>query len=60
MPRIDRIFLQRRALSAELFLWHATLLDAWGIDRGLTWNFPAWSISAEFSAYLMFPSLSAP
>ena len=44
----------------ELFLWHATLLDAWGIDRGLTWNFPAWSISAEFSAYLIFPFIVGP
>ena len=41
-------------------MWHATLLDAWGIDRGLTWNFPAWSISAEFSAYLMFPFIVGP
>ena len=44
----------------ESFLWHATLLDAWGIDRGLTWNFPAWSISAEFSAYLIFPFIVGP
>jgi peptidoglycan/LPS O-acetylase OafA/YrhL len=44
----------------ESFLWHVTLLDAWGIDRGATWNFPAWSISAEVSAYLLFPLIVRP
>ena len=44
----------------ESFLWHVALLDGWGIDRGLTWNFPAWSISAEFSAYLLFPFIVRP
>lgn len=42
------------------FLWHVMLLDAWGLDSGLTWNFPAWSISAEFSAYLIFPFIVRP
>ena len=42
------------------FLWHITLLGASGLDRGLSWNFPAWSISAEFCAYLMFPFIIRP
>lgn len=44
----------------ESFLWHITLLDATGLDDHLTWNFPAWSISAEFFAYLMFPFVIRP
>ena len=44
----------------ESFIWHIALLDATGVDKGLTWNFPAWSISAEFFAYLMFPFIARP
>jgi len=44
----------------ESFFWHVTLLDASGIDTHLTWNFPAWSISAEFFAYLIFPIFVRP
>jgi peptidoglycan/LPS O-acetylase OafA/YrhL len=45
---------------ADSFIWHLTLLDAWGLDRGLSWNIPAWSISAEFAAYLLFPFIIRP
>ncbi len=33
------------------------LMQAWGFSDGsaLSWNYPAWSISAEFFAYLCFP-----
>ncbi|MBO9711398.1 acyltransferase [Sphingomonas sp.] len=42
---------------AELPL-HILLLQNWGFtpDR-LTWNVPAWSISCELAAYLLFPLL---
>jgi peptidoglycan/LPS O-acetylase OafA/YrhL len=33
------------------------LVQAWGFERSLTWNYPAWSISAEWFAYLLFPPL---
>jgi len=41
---------------AELPL-HVLLLQNWGFTHELTWNDPAWSISAEFGAYLLFPLL---
>ncbi len=41
---------------AELPL-HILLLQNWGFTHELTWNDPAWSISAEFGAYLLFPLL---
>jgi peptidoglycan/LPS O-acetylase OafA/YrhL len=44
----------------ESFLWHVTLLDAWGIDKDVSWNLPAWSIGAEFAAYIAFPFLIGP
>lgn len=39
---------------AELPL-HLLLVQNWGLTPALTWNHPAWSISTEFAAYLLFP-----
>lgn len=39
---------------AELPL-HLLLLQNWGFTDALSWNNPAWSISAEAVAYLLFP-----
>jgi len=42
---------------------NALLVHAWGISRKLSFNFPSWSVSAEWFAYLAFPlllSLSKP
>ncbi len=36
-------------------IWQLTLTHAWGTLGEATWNGPAWSISLEFLAYLMFP-----
>jgi peptidoglycan/LPS O-acetylase OafA/YrhL len=33
-------------------------MQNWGFTSELTWNHPAWSISTEFAAYLMFPLLA--
>lgn len=41
---------------AELPL-HYLLIQNWGLTPALAWNDPAWSISAEFAAYLVFPAL---
>lgn len=42
---------------AELPL-HALLIQNWGLTRVLTWNHPAWSISTEMAAYLLFPLIA--
>jgi peptidoglycan/LPS O-acetylase OafA/YrhL len=42
---------------AELPL-HLLLLQNWGLTDALAWNDPAWSISAELAAYLLFPLLA--
>ena len=34
---------------------HVLLMQDWGFTRELAWNVPAWSISAELGAYLVFP-----
>ena len=41
---------------AELPL-HAFLIQNWGFTDALRWNDPAWSISCELAAYLLFPIL---
>ena len=42
---------------AELPL-HILLLQNWGFTGALAWNDPAWSISCELGAYLVFPFLA--
>lgn len=39
---------------AELPL-HLVLAQNWGLTAELSWNHPAWSISTELAAYLLFP-----
>lgn len=41
---------------AELPL-HIAMMQNWGLTDALSWNHPAWSISAESAAYLLFPAL---
>lgn len=47
-----------RYLFAELPL-HLLLIQSWGLTDHLRWNDPAWSISTEFAAYLVFPLIAA-
>jgi peptidoglycan/LPS O-acetylase OafA/YrhL len=37
---------------------HIVLLQNWDFTSALSWNDPAWSISAELGAYLLFPLLA--
>ncbi|WP_088309220.1 acyltransferase family protein [Novosphingobium sp. B 225] len=34
---------------------HFALVQNWGLTDALSWNHPAWSISTELAAYLLFP-----
>lgn len=36
---------------------HIAMMQNWGFTPALSWNHPAWSISTEFAAYLLFPLL---
>jgi peptidoglycan/LPS O-acetylase OafA/YrhL len=40
------------------FVKHFFLIQAWGFGDSATWNQPAWSLSAEWFAYLLFPFLA--
>ncbi len=37
---------------------HFLLIQNWGLTGALSWNDPAWSISTEMGAYLLFPLLT--
>jgi len=37
---------------------HLALVHAWGVTQSVGWNFPSWSISAEWGAYLLFPLIA--
>jgi len=37
---------------------HLLLVQNWGFTDELSWNHPAWSISCEFAAYLLFPLIA--
>jgi peptidoglycan/LPS O-acetylase OafA/YrhL len=50
--------------SPEAFRWsdlpaHLLMVHAWGTTAAVGWNFPSWSISAEWAAYLLFPLVAA-
>jgi peptidoglycan/LPS O-acetylase OafA/YrhL len=38
---------------------HVLLVQNWGMTGQLAWNHPAWSISTEMAAYLVFPLIVA-
>jgi peptidoglycan/LPS O-acetylase OafA/YrhL len=42
-------------ITSEDFYRQILLLHAWGTDGNHAWNYPAWSISSEWFAYLLFP-----
>lgn len=49
--------------DTEQFPWgelplHIFLFQNWGFTDALSWNDPAWSISCEWAAYLLFPLLA--
>jgi len=50
--------------SPDAFKWsdlpaHLLMIHAWGTTEAVGWNFPSWSISAEWAAYLLFPLAAA-
>jgi peptidoglycan/LPS O-acetylase OafA/YrhL len=42
-------------LDWNAFVASVFLVQSWGFADPLAWNFPAWSMSAEWAAYLLFP-----
>jgi peptidoglycan/LPS O-acetylase OafA/YrhL len=50
-----------RNYGAGDFVGNFFLLNAWTVGKPtFSWNYPAWSISAEWFAYLLFPIVAVP
>src|SRR5258706_2626883 len=47
----------RRTVAS--FVSNLLLVQAWGPTSHLSWNYPSWSISDEWAAYLLFPVILA-
>jgi peptidoglycan/LPS O-acetylase OafA/YrhL len=45
-------------ISASSFVSNIFMIHAFGLHDDLTWNYPSWSISAEFYTYLLFAALA--
>jgi peptidoglycan/LPS O-acetylase OafA/YrhL len=41
------------------FVSNLLMVQAWGASDHLSWNYPSWSISDEWAAYLLFPVIVA-
>jgi peptidoglycan/LPS O-acetylase OafA/YrhL len=41
------------------FVSNLLMVHAWGLTDNLSWNYPSWSISDEWAAYLLFPLIVA-
>ncbi|MFT4940005.1 MAG: peptidoglycan/LPS O-acetylase OafA/YrhL [Paraglaciecola sp.] len=54
---MDKDFSSVNRYDFEGYILGLVLLNNWGFLEGLVWNVPAWSISTEFGAYLLFPFL---
>lgn len=44
--------------SLGSFIANCLLTHAWARDFHLSWNYPSWSISSEWAAYLLFPLIA--
>lgn len=42
--------------GARGLLSNLLLIQAWGVEPGVSWNFPSWLVSAEWFAFLAFPA----
>jgi peptidoglycan/LPS O-acetylase OafA/YrhL len=47
------------AYTASTAVENVLLIQAWGLDKQISWNFVSWSISAEWFAYLFLIPLCA-
>ncbi|MCW2973835.1 MAG: Acyltransferase, partial [Thermoleophilia bacterium] len=55
---LDITIAARNDYSLISFLNNVFLMHDWFQPRTLSWNYPSWSISAEWAAYLAFPLLA--
>lgn len=59
VSRASRIVIDSQGYSETDFIFNLALVQTWVPHFRLNWNYPAWSISSEWFAYLWFPSVCA-
>jgi len=47
--------LTKNAFSFPSLISNVLLIQSWHIHQSLSWDYPSWSISCEWMAYLLFP-----
>lgn len=55
LPSLAGRGIDHRIAGIPALFRHLALVQAWGFSRTLSWNYPDWSISAEWLSYLCFP-----
>jgi peptidoglycan/LPS O-acetylase OafA/YrhL len=62
IPISIKIFSSKSDISGHYgiayFLLSALLIQNWGFVANIDWNVPAWSLSTEWGAYLVFPAIA--
>jgi peptidoglycan/LPS O-acetylase OafA/YrhL len=51
--------LMQATRTVSSFASNFLMTQAWGLTNHLSWNYPSWSISDEWAAYLLFPLIVA-
>ncbi len=57
LPNVFRGIETGRVYTWPLFFSNLFLVQSWGVHQTVSFNTPAWSISTEWFAYLLFPVL---
>ncbi|MBT3340774.1 MAG: acyltransferase [Planctomycetes bacterium] len=55
---VPREAFKGEAYSIYSFVTNIFMVHAWGLHNSTSWNFPSWSVSSEWLAYLLFPITS--
>lgn len=56
---VPREAFKGEAYSLYSFITNIFMVHAWDLHHSTSWNFPSWSVSSEWLAYLTFPITSA-
>jgi peptidoglycan/LPS O-acetylase OafA/YrhL len=59
VARIKGISIDNSGYALETFIQNFFLVHTWVPSFKLNWNYPSWSISSEWFAYIWFPIVSA-
>ncbi len=58
--RMPLFSLNPRNYGQTALAFQVAMVQTWGFTRHLQWNYPDWSVSAEWFAYLLFPIAVVP